>query len=134
MKYQKHGINWITSWLFLVNIIHAYFRKAHLIMWGSFFCLVTSLHYHSTYSNEGLFIDKFTHALWGSMSLLISYSWVSYYAFSILNTIGISTAYYCTGHSHCPKRGIINHSILHILGCLGIAFCIEAYHFLIPKL
>jgi len=125
---QKYGINWITSWLFVFNILHAYYRQTYLIMLGSFFCLVASLVNHSSYTDESQFIDRFMIVIWGITSILTSIPFNPYYAFSIMNVIGIMGSYFVSGHSHCQEKGIINHSMVHMLGVMGISFMIEACH------
>lgn len=127
--YQKYGINWITSWLFVFNILHAYYRQTYLIMFGTIFCLVASLLNHSNYTNETDFIDKFMLIIWGIATCITSIPINPYYTFSIMNILCIMISYFITGHSHCNKKGIINHSLIHILAVIGISLMIEGCHY-----
>lgn len=124
--YKPYGINFATSFLFLIPIIYNYYCEIPLITEGSISCLMSSLLNHATYHPMINFLDKIVIKWNIVFNFIYFFQNNIYYYLATSSILYMLIIYHIIGLSHCNKNGIYWHSSLHLIGNLGICCLIKA--------
>lgn len=121
---KPFGLNWLTSWIFLLTALFANYRDNYPIMIACLASLSTSLVYHACYHPTIKIIDMTVCQLCTGGFLIYYFAHHPFYYCSWLSAITMFIIYYYVEFSDKYKN--ISHSCLHVIGNLGITGVIEA--------
>ena len=130
-KYNKiyiqkpFGLNFLTSFFFIVPIIHSLIRKQPQFTIACGTTLITSLFYHGTYNKTFKKIDIIVNT--GNV-ICFTYKCMYhnyYYYLSLIPFFFVSLGYYVFDISNLPKYGYKFHSLIHFVGSIGSCLMLE---------
>jgi hypothetical protein len=125
--FVPYGLNFKTSFLFLLPLCYSYYNNLLDIALGCNICLITSLLNHATYIKIINTIDKLTNSVCLLYFSIYYYTNNIYYyltlccIFIVIYTIKISKL------SYHLQYGIYIHSLIHLIGNIGIIFLIKSH-------
>jgi hypothetical protein len=123
--YKPFGLNFLTSFCFLVPIIHSLIREKYQFTIACGTCLISSLFYHSTYNEKLRKFDIISNT--GSVIYFtfkcMYYNY--YYYLSLIPVFFVGSTYYIFDISNSPKYGIKFHSLIHFVANIGVCLMLE---------
>ncbi len=121
--YIKYGLNFYTCFAFLCSHLFAIYRLQYILASACFMSLVLGLINHATYHPV---INKLDTAF---NCICVSYFSIKYYdnnhIFHMSMLCALISAYTFIKYSY-TMNGIIMHSLIHIIGNIGIMLMIES--------
>jgi len=125
IQYKPFGLNFITSFIFIVPIIHSLIRDQPQFTIACGTCLMTSLFYHGTYNQILRKCDMIANT--GSV-IYFTFKCMYhnyYYYLSLIPLFFVGSTYYIFDISNSPKYGIKFHSLIHFVANIGVCLMLE---------
>jgi hypothetical protein len=124
--YEPMGLNFYSSFLFLLPTFYSYKNKQYHVSIGSGFVFIISILNHGTYNSTLNMLDKLFSILCICYFSITYASLNIYFFLSILITIISLTEFIYFKSSYHPTHAVQYHSIIHIMTSMGILLLIES--------
>jgi hypothetical protein len=124
--YKPFGLNFLTSFIFIIPIIHSLIREQieFTITCGT--CLITSLFYHGTYNKTLRKLDMIAN-IGGAVYFTFRCAYHNYYYYlSLIPVLFVGSTYFIFDISNCPKYGVKFHSLIHLVANIGVCLMLES--------
>jgi len=124
--YKPFGLNFMTSFIFIVPIIHSIIRKQPQFTISCGTCLITSLFYHGTYNKTLRKLDMIAN-IGGTFYFTIKCAYHNYYYYlSLIPVFFVGSTYFIFDISNCSKYGVKFHSLIQFIGNIGVCLMLES--------
>ena len=123
--FKPLGLNFMTSFLMIVPIIHSLIREKQQLMIASSVCFITSLLNHGTYNKKIRKIDMIVNKI---CCIYVTFKCMYhnyYYYLSLIPVLFVVLGYCIFDISNSPKYGIQFHSLIHFVGNIGVCLMVE---------
>jgi hypothetical protein len=120
--YSPYGLNFYTCFAFLGSSLFAIYRNQYILALACLVCLLLGLWNHATYHPLISKIDKIFNYICFPYFIITCYAFNWYYFASLV--FATVMAYIYTKYSY-STYGVVMHSVVHILGNVGIILMTE---------
>jgi hypothetical protein len=124
--FVPYGLNFKTSFLFLLPLFYSYYNNLLDITLGCNICLITSLLNHATYNKIINKIDKITNSICLIYFTIYYYTNNIYYYLMICCLCIVVYTIKISKLSYHLQYGIYIHSLIHLIGNIGILLLIKS--------
>lgn len=124
--YKPMGLNFYSSFLFLLSVFYAYKNNQKRIGNGIFIVFILSILNHGTYNNTLNILDKCVAVITISYFSIYYFSLNIYYMLSLVILIIVSIEFLYYKSSYHPTHAVQYHSIIHIMTTMATLLLIES--------
>ena len=124
--YKPMGLNFYSSFLFLIPCLYAYINNQKKILIGFFIIFTVSVLNHGTYNYKLNILDKIVANITIFYFLINYFRFNIYYILSLVVFIVIIFEFLYFKCSYHPTNSIKHHSIIHIMITIGKLLLIES--------
>lgn len=124
--YKPMGLNFYSSFLFLLPIYYSYINKQKRISSGIFIVFILSILNHGTYNKTLNILDKFVAVITIVYFTLEYFSLNIYYILGLFIFIIVTIEFLYFKCSYHPTHAIKYHSIIHIMVTMASLLLIES--------
>jgi hypothetical protein len=124
--YIRYGLNFKTSFFFLLPLFYSYYYNLFDITTGCLLCLITSLINHATYYYIFNILDKIVNSICLIYYSIIYFNNNIWYYLMVICLLFVVYIIKISKLSYNLNYGIYIHSLTHIIGNIGIIFLVKA--------
>lgn len=124
--YIRYGLNFKTSFFFLLPLFYSYYNNLFDITIGCLLCLITSIINHATYDYIFNILDKIVNSICLIYYSIIYFNNNIWYYLMLICLLFVVYIIKISKLSYNIDYGIYIHSLTHFIGNIGIIFLIKA--------